>query len=225
MAGVQLESSWMGHIGDEFEKDYMRSLKAFLKEEKQKGIRIFPPGSLIFNALNTTSFDRVKVVLLGQDPYHGVGQAHGLSFSVPDGVAVPPSLQNMYKELEADIPGFRIPAHGNLTRWAEQGVLLLNATLTVRAGQAGSHQNKGWETFTDKVISTVSAEKTGVVFLLWGRYARAKKILIDASRHQILEAPHPSPFSASYGFFGCRHFSKANEYLRQNGEEPIDWQL
>lgn len=224
MSTIQLESSWLEHLREEFGQEYMQQLRAFLQEEKQKGLRIFPPGSLIFNALNTTPFDRVKVVLLGQDPYHGQGQAHGLSFSVQKGILIPPSLQNIYKELHADL-GLTIPPHGDLTSWAEQGVLLLNATLTVRANQAGSHQKKGWETFTDKIISTVSSQKEGVVFLLWGNYAKAKQNLIDAGRHLVLTAAHPSPFSASYGFFGCKHFSKANEYLLSRGQEPIDWQI
>ncbi|HYH56761.1 MAG TPA: uracil-DNA glycosylase, partial [Anseongella sp.] len=184
MSTVQLDPSWLEHLRDEFGKDYMQQLRAFLQAERENGLKIYPSGSLIFNALNTTPFDKVKVVLLGQDPYHGPGQAHGLSFSVQKGVPIPPSLQNIYKEINSDL-GLGIPGHGDLTGWAEQGVLLLNATLTVRAGQAGSHQKKGWELFTDRIISIISEKKEGVVFLLWGNYAKAKQQLIDGQRHKL----------------------------------------
>ncbi|QEC52657.1 uracil-DNA glycosylase [Anseongella ginsenosidimutans] len=224
MSTIQLDTSWLKYLEGEFSQEYMCQLRAFLQAEKEKGVHIYPPGSLIFNALNTTPFDKVKVVLLGQDPYHGAGQAHGLSFSVQKGIAIPPSLKNIYKELHADL-GMEIPPHGDLTSWAEQGVLLLNATLTVQAGCAGSHQKKGWESFTDKIISIVSEEKEGVVFLLWGNYAKAKQPLIDGKKHLILTAAHPSPFSAHYGFLGCRHFSSTNEYLVSQGKDPVDWQI
>ncbi len=217
----QIEESWKNILLEEFNKSYFIQLKAFLQEEK-KHYKIYPPGRLIFNAFNQTPFDKVKVVLLGQDPYHGVNQAHGLCFSVPDGVQSPPSLQNIFKEINDDTHTL-IPQNGNLTHWAEQGVLLLNATLTVRASQAGSHQNRGWEQFTDAVIQKISARKHDVVFLLWGKFARSKKILIDGSKHLILEAPHPSPYSADYGFFRCKHFSKTNDYLAKQGIEPIKW--
>lgn len=218
-----IEESWKNILIDEFNKDYFISLKQFLVEEKQSQI-IYPKGREIFAAFNHTPFDKVKVVILGQDPYHGAGQAHGLSFSVPEGIKPPPSLINIYKELNSDI-GFQIPSHGNLTKWAEQGVLLLNATLTVRANQAGSHQNKGWENFTDCVIKKISEQKQNVVFLLWGRYAQAKESLIDSSKHFILKAAHPSPFSAYNGFMGCKHFSKTNELLKKNNLTEIDWSL
>ncbi len=218
-----IETSWKQALNDEFDKDYFGQLKLFLLEEKKK-YRVFPPGQLIFNAFNHAPFDKVKVVLLGQDPYHGFGQAHGLCFSVPDGVQKPPSLVNIIKELNTDI-GIPDPVHGNLTSWAGQGVLLLNATLTVRENQAGSHQNRGWETFTDAAISHLSQQRKGLVFILWGNYAIAKKALIDTSRHFILTAVHPSPLSAHRGFFGCRHFSQANDLLRQQGVEEIDWRL
>ncbi|PST82145.1 uracil-DNA glycosylase [Pedobacter yulinensis] len=222
---VNLEPGWLAVLEQEFKKEYMVSLRAFLEEEKRRGVQIYPKGSDIFNALNTTPFDRVQVVILGQDPYHGAGQAHGLSFSVQKGVTIPPSLKNIYKELEADIPGFTPPAHGNLTYWAEQGILLLNATLTVRAAEAGSHQKRGWEQFTDEVIRALSSKKKNVVFLLWGRYAQEKAALIDETKHHVLRAAHPSPFSVHNGFFGCKHFSKTNELLRQNNLHPIDWQI
>lgn len=224
MSTVQLESSWLRYLEDEFRQDYMLQLKSFLQAEHQRNKIIYPPGRLIFNALNTTPLNRVKVVLLGQDPYHGAGQAHGLSFSVQKGIPIPPSLKNIYKEVSSDL-GLPVPAHGDLTYWAQQGVLLLNATLTVQAGNAGSHQKKGWERFTDKIISTVSQEKEGVVFLLWGNYAKAKQSLIDSGKHLILTAAHPSPFSAHYGFLGCRHFSRTNEYLQAQGKTPIDWRI
>ena len=221
---IKLEPSWLNALKPEFEKEYMQSLKAFLLSEKQQGYTVYPKGDDIFNAFNYTPLEQVKVVILGQDPYHGPGQAHGLCFSVPKGIAVPPSLQNIYKELHDDL-GCLIPNHGELVKWAKQGVLLLNATLTVRASQAGSHQNKGWEQFTDTVIQTVSARDKGVVFLLWGNYAKAKETLIDQAKHLVLKSAHPSPFSANNGFFGCHHFSKANNYLKANGKEPIDWQI
>lgn len=220
-----LEPGWLAVLQDEFEKDYMKSLKAFLQEEKQNGATVYPKGADIFNALNTTPFDQVKVVILGQDPYHGAGQAHGLSFSVQRGVAVPPSLKNIYKELETDIEGFKTPNHGHLTHWAEQGVLLLNATLTVRASEAASHQNRGWEIFTDEIIKALSTKREHLVFLLWGKYAQQKATLIDQKKHYVLTAAHPSPFSAYSGFFGSKHFSKANQLLIQNNLEPIDWNL
>lgn len=222
---VTIEEGWLNVLKAEFEKPYMKSLKTFLLEEKQKGYQIYPKGPEIFNALNHTPFDKVKVVILGQDPYHGDGQAHGLSFSVQKGVTIPPSLKNIYKELDSDIPGFKIPNHGNLTKWADEGVLLLNATLTVRAHQPGSHQGKGWETFTDTIISKLSEKQKGIVFLLWGRYAQNKSVLIDRNHHTILTAAHPSPFSAYNGFFGCRHFSRTNEILTKEGKAPIDWQI
>ena len=220
-----LEPGWLTVLEEEFEKDYMKSLKAFLLEEKEKGNTVYPKGTDIFNALNTTPFDKVKVVILGQDPYHGAGQAHGLSFSVQKGVAVPPSLKNMYKELETDIDGFKTPSHGNLTHWAEQGVLLLNATLTVRASEAGSHQKRGWEIFTDEIIKALSQKREHIVFLLWGKYAQQKAELIDARKHHVLMAAHPSPFSAYNGFFGSKHFSKTNQLLVQDNLTPIDWKL
>ncbi len=218
-----IESSWKMVLADEFNKEYFLELKSFLLEEK-KTYRVFPPGKLIFNAFDHTPFDRVKVVLLGQDPYHGAGQAHGLCFSVPEGVPKPPSLVNILKELKSDL-GYDEPLHGNLTKWADQGVLLLNATLTVRENQAGSHQNHGWETFTDAAIKQLSERREGLIFILWGNYAIAKKALIDTSRHAILSSVHPSPLSAHRGFFGCRHFSQVNNLLRQHGVEEIDWRL
>jgi uracil-DNA glycosylase len=218
-----IEESWKAALGEEFGKEYFVGLKAFLIEEKKK-FRVYPPGGLIFNAFQHTPFDRVRVVLLGQDPYHGPGQAHGLCFSVPEGISKPPSLINILKELQSDL-GIDSPPHGNLTRWADQGVLLLNATLTVRENQAGSHQNRGWEQFTDAAITQLSARREGLVFVLWGSYAMAKRSLIDASRHHILTAVHPSPLSAHRGFFGCGHFSKINNLLREQGVNEIDWRL
>lgn len=217
----KLSDSWKVALNDEFESDYFYDLKEFLIEDK-KEYTIYPTENFIFNALNKTDFDDVKVVILGQDPYHGAGQAHGLSFSVQFGVKSPPSLVNIYKELKTDL-GIAIPSHGNLDKWAAQGVLLLNATLTVRANQAGSHQGKGWEKFTDSLIRKLSETKTGIVFLLWGRFAQAKESLIDTNKHYILKAAHPSPFSAYNGFFGCKHFSKTNEILHQHGFKEIDW--
>lgn len=218
-----IEDSWKNILKQQFESPYFTQLKLFLLEEKRT-YRIFPHGDNIFSAFNYTPFDEVKVVILGQDPYHGTGQAHGLCFSVPEGIKPPPSLVNIYKEIESDL-GLKMPTTGNLTSWATQGVLLINATLTVRAHEAGSHQNKGWESFTDAVIKTVSELRPHVVFILWGNYARAKAKLIDSSKHLILEAAHPSPFSAYNGFFGCRHFSKTNEWLIQHNLQAINWQI
>lgn len=221
---VKLEKSWKAALADEFEKPYFKELADFVRKEYLT-VKVYPPPKLVFNALEHCPFDRVKVVIIGQDPYHGPGQAHGLSFSVPEGVRVPPSLQNIYKELLDDVgkEGDAVPTSGNLEHWADQGVLLLNATLTVRAGQAGSHQNKGWETFTDAVITAVSEKKEGVVFILWGNYAKNKSALIDGAKHLVLKSAHPSPFSASYGFFGSKPFSKANAYLVSHGASPIEW--
>jgi uracil-DNA glycosylase len=219
----KIEAGWKSILMDQFQSPYFSALKEFLLEEK-KTYTLYPPGNLIFNAFQRTPFDRVKVVILGQDPYHGPGQAHGLCFSVPQGIPKPPSLVNIFKELHSDL-GISIPEHGNLEKWADQGVLLINATLTVRKGQAGSHQNRGWESFTNRVIEVVSQEKSGVVFLLWGRFAQAKESLIDGNKHLILKAAHPSPLSAYNGFFGCKHFALANEYLLQHGKTEIDWSL
>lgn len=218
-----IEESWFKALSEEFEADYFKKLKVFLVEEKKKHV-IYPPGAVIFNAFNHTPIDKVKVVILGQDPYHGPGQAHGLCFSVNPGIAFPPSLQNIFKEIKNDL-GILPPKHGSLESWAKQGVLLLNATLTVRANQAGSHQKKGWEIFTNKAIKKLSDEKEGLVFLLWGNYAQAKQELIDESKHYILKAVHPSPLSASRGFFGCRHFSKTNEILKKFGKKEIEWAI
>lgn len=219
----KIEESWKAVLIDEFNKPYFQTLREFLVEERKQHT-IYPPGQLIFNAFDKTPFSNVKVVILGQDPYHGPGQAHGLCFSVPAGVPQPPSLVNIFKEIKADL-NIPVPKHGNLEKWAEQGVLLLNATLTVRANQAGSHQKKGWEQFTDKVIQLISLNKTGVVFILWGKYAQAKETLIDTSKHFILKGAHPSPLSAYAGFFGCKHFSKTNELLRNQLLTEIDWSV
>ncbi len=221
---VKIEDSWKEVLQEEFNKPYFEEIVFFLKQEKQSGKTIYPPGPLIFNAFEKTSLDKVKVVILGQDPYHGAGQAHGLCFSVPDGITPPPSLINIFKELNADT-GTPVPASGNLEKWAKQGVLLLNAMLTVRANSPASHSKIGWENFTDAVIRLLSDKKHGIVFILWGRFAQDKQELIDATKHHILKAAHPSPFSANNGFFGCRHFSKANELLAQERLEPIDWRL
>ena len=221
--GVNIEPSWKEVLNDEFEKPYFLSLKQFLTSEKQQGKKIYPPGNRIFAAFELTPVNQVKVVILGQDPYHGEGQAHGLCFSVNTGIALPPSLRTIFKELEQDV-GCTPPASGNLTAWTKQGVLLLNATLTVEAGKAGSHQNKGWERFTDTVIQTISQRQTHVVFMLWGNYARSKASFISAQKHLILEAAHPSPLARG-AFFGCRHFSKANAYLTAHGKMPVNWQL
>ncbi len=218
-----IEEHWKTLLADQFTAPYFADLKWFLVEEKAK-YKIYPPGPQIFAAFDYAPPDDVKVVILGQDPYHGNGQAHGLCFSVPQGIKPPPSLVNIFKEIQDDL-GIPVPDHGNLEKWARQGILLLNATLTVRANQAGSHQNRGWEKFTDAVIKSLSDNKEGLVFLLWGRYAQAKEVLINTQKHFVLKAAHPSPFSAYNGFFGCKHFSKTNEILRQQGKEPIDWQL
>jgi len=214
---------WKKVLWEEFQSPYFSELKSFLVDEL-KSHKVYPPGKLIFNAFQHTPFDHVKAVILGEDPYHGKGQAHGLCFSVPPEIRQPPSLVNIFKELHSDL-GIPVPSHGNLERWSDQGVLLLNATLTVRAGQAGSHQNKGWETFTNRVIEKISELNNGVVFLLWGRYAQAKESLVDGNKHLVLKAAHPSPFSAYNGFFGCKHFSKTNTYLVQQGKTGIDWTL
>ena len=218
---VKIEPSWKERLQEEFDKPYFENLIAFVKQE-YRSYRVFPPGNLIFNAFNLCPFDKVKVVLIGQDPYHELGQAHGLCFSVNDGVPFPPSLVNIFKEINTDI-GAPVPQSGNLTRWAEQGVLLLNATLTVREHAAGSHQRRGWEDFTDAVIRILSRERDGLVFILWGSYAQSKSYLIDSSRHLILRSAHPSPLSAYRGFFGNHHFSLTNNYLVQQGQTPIKW--
>ena len=223
---IQIESGWKSHLLEEFQKPYMRDLKDFLRREISNRKTIYPKGSEFFNALNSTPFEKVKVVMLGQDPYHGPGQAHGLCFSVPRGISFPPSLINIFKEIQADL-GLSTGdfQHGHLKVWADQGVLLLNSVLTVEAGQAASHQGKGWETFTDRVIAELNERKDHVVFMLWGAYAQRKGAVIDETRHLVLRAPHPSPLSAHRGFLGCRHFSKANNYLITHGLGPIDWRL
>jgi uracil-DNA glycosylase len=218
-----IEESWKVALNNEFQREYFVTLKSFLQQEKKQFV-VYPPGPAIFSAFNHTPIDKVKVVILGQDPYHGPGQAHGLCFSVPPGVPAPPSLVNIFKELNAEL-GIPVPRHGNLEKWADQGILLLNATLTVRANQAGSHQKQGWEQFTDQVIRELSSRRSGLVFLLWGNYARAKEALIDTTKHHVLKAAHPSPLSAYNGFFGCGHFSKANDLLQQQGLTPIDWSI
>ncbi len=218
---VKIEESWKQQLAEEFEKDYFVALTDFVRNE-YSCTTVYPPGRLIFNAFNLCPFDKVKVVIIGQDPYHGPGQAHGLCFSVNDGIAYPPSLINIFKEIESDL-GIPLPSSGNLTRWAEQGVLLLNATLTVRAHQAGSHQRRGWEEFTDAAIRRLAEQREGLVFLLWGAYAQKKGAFIDRSKHLVLSSPHPSPLSAWHGFFGNKHFSKANEYLTRQGISPIIW--
>ncbi|GAB2453670.1 uracil-DNA glycosylase 2 [Hymenobacter qilianensis] len=219
---IKIEESWRKVLQDEFEKPYFQHLIAFVKGEYAT-TTVYPPGGQIFHAFEACPFDQTKVVILGQDPYHGRGQAHGLAFSVADGVRTPPSLQNVFKELQADLPETPPAPNGNLDRWAEQGVLLLNATLTVRAAEPGSHQKKGWEQFTDTVIQRVSEQKEHLVFILWGAYAQKKVELIDEKKHLVLKAAHPSPYAADRGFFGSRPFSKTNEYLRQHGLEPIKW--
>lgn len=221
---VHIEESWKTVLQPEFTKTYFENIAAHLKTEKAQGKTIFPPGSLIFNAFNKTPFDKLKVLLLGQDPYHGKGQAMGLSFSVPKGIKSPPSLINIFKELHDDV-GIPVPATGDLTSWAEQGVMLLNAALTVRVSEPNSHAKIGWHQFTDAVIKKVSDEKEGVVFLLWGAFAHQKQELIDQTKHHVLKAAHPSPYSADKGFFGCRHFSKTNEFLTAQKQEPINWAL
>ena len=221
---IQLEPSWKERVGEWLLRPDMRELSAFLRQRKAAGAQVFPPGHDIFAAFDATPFEQVKVVILGQDPYHGFGQAHGLCFSVQPGVPVPPSLLNIYKEIESDL-GLPRPDHGCLLPWAQRGVLLLNAVLTVEEGKPGSHQGKGWEGFTDHVVDVLNREREGLVFLLWGSYAQAKGKVIDPRRHKVLKAPHPSPLSAHRGFLGCRHFSAANEYLRRRGTTPVDWQL
>jgi uracil-DNA glycosylase len=219
----ELEASWKDKLSKEFQQPYFMELQQFLREEKKRGEAIYPPEPFIFNAFNKTPFDQVKVVILGQDPYHGLGQAHGLCFSVPPGVKPPPSLANIFKELSADV-GFKRPDHGSLESWADQGVLLLNSGLTVREGKPASHQGKGWETFTDAIVKMLNEEKAGLIFLLWGKPAQLKGAIIDPDKHYVLKAPHPSPFSAYTGFLGCGHFSKTNELLIKMGHAPINWQ-
>ncbi|NES17530.1 MAG: uracil-DNA glycosylase [Symploca sp. SIO3E6] len=223
-SNIQLEPTWKAVLEDVFATPNMQALKKFLKAEKAAGKIIYPRGSLIFNAMNSTPFDQVKVVILGQDPYHGPGQAHGLSFSVPKGVAPPPSLINIFKEIEQDL-GIKLPEHGCLQGWAEQGVLLLNSVLTVEQHKAASHRGKGWEQFTDAIISALNQQRKNLVFMLWGSYAKQKGKFIDRERHLVLTSPHPSPLSAHRGFFGNRHFSTTNAYLQKNGVEPISWSL
>jgi uracil-DNA glycosylase len=221
---VKIEPSWKSVMNAEFSKEYFFKIKDFLLEEKKKNHVVYPPGNLIFSAFNLTPFDKVKVVILGQDPYHGRGQAHGLCFSVPYGITPPPSLVNIFKELNSDL-GIALPNNGNLENWARQGVLLLNALLTVRANEPASHRGIGWENFTDAVIRKISEKKSGIVFLLWGKFAQEKEVLIVRSKHFILKAAHPSPYSASAGFFGCRHFSKTNDILISQNKSPVNWQL
>jgi uracil-DNA glycosylase len=221
---VQLEPSWKHRLAGEFQQPYMHELREFLLQRKAAAATIYPSGDRIFNALNSTPFAAVKVVIIGQDPYHGRGQAHGLCFSVQPGVEIPPSLVNIYKEIHADL-GLPIPSSGYLKSWAEQGVLLLNAVLTVEHGQAGAHQGKGWEQFTDRVIELLNNHREGLVFMLWGAYAQKKGAFIDPARHLVLKAPHPSPLSAHRGFFGCRHFSAANHYLQRRKVEPVSWAI
>ena len=221
---VQIEAGWKAQLEGEFRKAYFQSIRYFLKQEKEKGKIIYPPGPLIFNAYNLTPFDKVKIVILGQDPYHGPGQAHGLSFSVPVGIKPPPSLVNIFKEIKNDL-GYNPPGHGNLENWAKQGVFLLNAMLTVEKDKPASHQHIGWQYFTDATISALSNHREGLVFLLWGAFAQQKSQLIDQKKHLVLMSPHPSPFSADRGFFGCKHFSKANAFLTQHKMEAINWQL
>lgn len=221
---VRLHESWKPRLAHALASPPMQALRDFLLEERARGATLYPPASRIFAALDATPFEAVKVVILGQDPYHGPGQAHGLSFSVPPGIAVPPSLANIFSELKRDL-GFEPPGHGCLLPWARQGVLLLNAVLTVEAGRAGSHQGRGWEAFTDEVIAQLNRDREGLVFMLWGSYAQAKGRIIDRSRHAVLKAPHPSPLSAYRGFLGCGHFSAANRYLQGRGATPIDWRL
>lgn len=224
MKAGRLSESWQAEIGQEFSKPYMQDLKSFLSEEKRAGKVLYPPGPEIFQAFNLTNFENVKVVILGQDPYHGPGQAHGLCFSVRPEVKIPPSLVNIYKELVSDV-GITMPSHGNLESWAEQGVLLLNAVLTVEQANAGAHQGRGWEMFTDAAVSALNAARENLVFLLWGSYAQKKGQMIDRDRHLVLSAPHPSPLSAHRGFLGCRHFSKTNAYLVSHDKDPVNWQV
>ncbi|MEO6364618.1 MAG: uracil-DNA glycosylase [Luteimonas sp.] len=223
-APIKLEPSWKARVGDRLQRDELRVLSAFLRERKAAGVRLYPPGPQIFAAFDATPFDAVKVVVLGQDPYHGPGQAHGLCFSVMPGVPVPPSLDNIFKEIQRDL-GIARPDHGYLMPWAQRGVLLLNAVLTVEDGRAGAHQGKGWEGFTDDVVDVLNRERDGLVFLLWGAYAQAKGKVIDTRRHRVLKTTHPSPLSAHRGFLGCGHFSATNDYLTRHGQAPIDWSL
>jgi uracil-DNA glycosylase len=222
---VKLEKSWLKVLKEEFEQEYMLQLKQFLLEQKKANEIVYPKSEDIFKAFELTPFDKVKVVILGQDPYHRPNQAHGLSFSVQKGIKHPPSLKNIFKELTEDIADFKTPVEGDLTHWAKQGVLLINATLTVNAGQAGSHQEQGWEIFTDKVIATISEKQENIIFILWGKFAQAKEPLIDLTKHHIIKSPHPSPFSAYGGFFGSKPFSKTNELLKKLGKEEINWAL
>ena len=224
MRTIQLHESWLSRLDDQFDQPYMTKLRKFLITRKQHHSVIYPPGVQIFNALNSTHFDDVRVVILGQDPYHGPGQAHGLCFSVLPGTRIPPSLANIYREIESDL-GIAKPAHGYLQSWADQGVLLLNAVLTVERGQAGSHQGKGWEQFTDTIVQLLNNQRQGLVFMLWGSYAMKKGAVINQRKHLILKAPHPSPLSAHRGFLGCRHFSSANQYLQEQQSSPIDWSV
>lgn len=224
MRTIQLHESWLSRLDDQFDQPYMTKLRKFLITRKQHHSVIYPAGAQIFNALNSTHFDDVRVVILGQDPYHGPGQAHGLCFSVLPGVRIPPSLANIYREIESDI-GIAKPEHGYLQSWADQGVLLLNAVLTVERGQAGSHQGKGWEQFTDTIVQLLNDQRQGLVFMLWGSYAMKKGAVIKQRKHLILKAPHPSPLSAHRGFLGCRHFSSANQYLQEQQSPPIDWSV
>jgi uracil-DNA glycosylase len=219
-----MHESWRAVLGDELETPHMQELRRFLVDEVAAGRRFYPPAPLVFNAMALTPFDQVRVVILGQDPYHGAGQAMGLCFSVPDGVPLPPSLRNIYEELARDV-GIPRPTTGDLTPWAERGVLLLNAVLTVSPGKPASHAGKGWELFTDRAIRELSERREGIVFLLWGRYAQDKGAIVDGARHHVLRAPHPSPYSAASGYFGCCHFSKANALLEAHGQEPLDWRL
>jgi uracil-DNA glycosylase len=221
---IKLAPSWKARVGDYLQRDDMRQLSGFLRQRQREGVRIYPPAPQIFAAFDATGFEQVKVVLLGQDPYHGPGQAHGLCFSVPPGVPIPPSLDNVFKELQRDL-GIARPDHGCLLPWARQGVLLLNAVLTVEDGRAGAHQGRGWEGFTDHVVDLLNRERENLVFLLWGSYAQAKGKMIDPQKHRVLKAPHPSPLSAHRGFIGCGHFSASNDYLVRHGQTPIDWSL
>ncbi len=218
-------NQWKSMLPALFEGEKMHKIRTFIEHQKELGNQVFPPNELIFNAFQLTDWNQLKVVIIGQDPYHGQGEAHGLSFSVPEGVKIPPSLRNIFKELAADIPEFEIPSSGNLTKWAEQGVLLLNAILTVNKDHAASHQQAGWESFTDELIHSVSEKKENIVFILWGSFAQTKKKFIDTTKHLVLESVHPSPLSAHRGFFGCKHFSKTNVYLREKNLQEIDWKL
>lgn len=224
MANIKIHDSWKAALADEFDKPYFKTLIQFIKKEKEEGKTIYPAGSLIFNAYDTTPIEDVKVVILGQDPYHNPGQAMGLSFSVPKGVRLPPSLRNIYKEMESSV-GVSRAGHGDLTKWAEQGVFLLNSMLTVEKNKPGAHQRSGWQFFTDATIKAISDQREHVVFMLWGAFARKKAALVDGDKHLVLESAHPSPFSADKGFFGNNHFKLANDYLEEHGREPIDWSV